>query len=194
MIQGLAKFIIRIAGWQTTGELPDLKKAVFIAAYHTSNWDGFWLIVYKFALKVNVRFLAKHTLFWWPLGSLLRSIGAMPVDRSKSSSVVQQLVTALEEEDHMFLALSPEGTRDFRPYWKSGFYQIAKAAGVPVVLAFIDYRKKTMGIGIRFETSDIDTDLRIIRDFYADVTPRHEHLKGPIEFRANQASANPSPR
>ena len=186
MVRRLAKFIIRISGWQTTGELPDLPKAVFVAAYHTSNWDGIWLILYKIALDVKFSFLAKHSLFWWPLGNLLRSVGAIPIDRSKSTSIVRQLVEAFEEQDHLFLALAPEGTRDFKPYWKSGFYQIAKKSGVPIVLAYIDYAKKEMGIGIQFLPSDVETDLQIIRDFYSCITARHEHLKSPIEFPPGQ--------
>ncbi len=181
-MQGLGKFVLRISGWRTTGELPDVPKAVFVAAWHTSNWDGFWLIAYKFALDVKLRFLAKHTLFWWPLGPFLRRLGAIPVDRSKSASIVRQLVDAFEQEQHLFLALAPEGTRKFKPYWKSGFYQIAKAAGVPIVLAYMDYAKREMGIGIRFEPTELERDLQIIRDFYAGVTPRHEKLKSPIEF------------
>ena len=173
---------MRIAGWRTTGEVPDIPKAVFVAAYHTSNWDGFWLIVYKLALRVKLRFLAKHTLFWWPLSTLLRGLGALPVDRSKNMSIVRQMVEAFEKEQHLFLALAPEGTRKFKPYWKSGFYQIALAANVPIVLAYMDYAKKEMGIGIHFMPSDVETDLQVIRDFYAGVTPRHEGLKGPIEF------------
>ncbi len=122
-------------------------------------------------------------LFWWPLGNFLQKVGAIPVDRSKSASIVQQLVDAFEKEEHLFLAVAPEGTRKWQPNWKSGFYQIAKAADVPIVLAYIDFAKKEMGIGIQFDPSDVETDLQIIRDFYAQVTPRHEHLKGPIEFR-----------
>ena len=73
---------------QLVGEIPDVKKAVFIAAPHTSNWDGFWFIVYKFAVDVEVRFLGKHTLFWWPLGRILSAIGCMPVDRDSAAGVV----------------------------------------------------------------------------------------------------------
>ena len=181
-MQRLAKFIFRARGWRMTGELPDLPKAVFIAAYHTSNWDGFWFITYKFALKVNVRFLAKQSLFWWPFSIFLTRIGAMPIDRSRNESVVQQLVHAFDSAEHLFLALAPEGTRKTRPYWKSGFYQIAKAAKVPVVLAYIDYARKEVGIGPQFYPGDVERDLEFMRNFYAGVTPKHEHLKSHIAF------------
>ena len=172
-----------MSGWTTTGEVPDLDKVVLIAAPHTSNWDGFWLIVFKIALDVRLRFLAKHTLFWWPLSSLLRWFGALPIDRSHAASTVKQMVNAFEEEDHLFLALAPEGTRKWKPYWKTGFYQIALAANVPIVLAYIDYPDKKMGIGPRLQpTGDIGNDLAVIRKFYAPFVPRHPKLRSPVEF------------
>lgn len=182
MLQTLAKWIISVFGWKTVGEIPPINKAVFIAAYHTSNWDGFWLLVYKFALNVDVTFLAKHTLFWWPLGSFLRKLGAVPIDRGHTHATVQQLVEDFGTRDHLFLALAPEGTRKWQPYWKSGFYQVAKKAGVPIVLVYIDYRKKEMGIGITIQPGDRDRDLVLMREFYRGVTPRHPANQGPVAF------------
>jgi 1-acyl-sn-glycerol-3-phosphate acyltransferase len=183
MLQGIARFILRISGWTIAGELPTVKKAVFIAAPHTSNWDGFWLLVYKTALDVEVHFLAKHTLFWWPLGSILRAMGAIPVDRAVSASTVQQVVDAFSRRDRFWFALSPEGTRKWQPHWKTGFYRIAKAANVPIVLAFMDYRKKRMGIGITLpENRNLVEDLKTIRDFYAPFSGRVPERQGPIEF------------
>ena len=165
------------------GSVPDINKAVFIAAPHTSNWDGFWLIIYKVAVDVDVRFLGKHTIFWWPLGSLLRFLGATPIDRSDSSKVVPQLVETFAKSERFFLALSPEGTRKWMPYWKTGFYRIAKAANVPIVLAHIDYRKKEIGIGpilpVGLPLPDI---LLEIREYYADRVGRKPELQGPVKF------------
>jgi 1-acyl-sn-glycerol-3-phosphate acyltransferase len=182
MLQSLARKILSVAGWKTVGEVPPVDKAVFIAAFHTSNWDGFWLIVYKFALNIDITFLAKHTLFWWPLGAFLRKFGAIAIDRGHTHSTVQQLVDEFRRRDHLFLALAPEGTRRWQPYWKSGFYQIARKAGVPIVLAYIDYRKKEMGIGITIDPTDLAKDLAKMREFYRSVTPRHPLNQGPIAF------------
>lgn len=183
MLRVVAKIIMRLCRWESIGEVPAIEKAVFIAAPHTSNWDGFWLLVYKVAINVDVRFLGKHTLFWWPLGSILRAFGAMPVDRRDASKVVAQLIDAFDNSDHLFLALSPEGTRKWMPYWKTGFYRIADAANVPIVLAFIDYGKRQMGIGpmLPAGTSLADT-LSAIRKFYAPFVGRRAELQGPIEF------------
>lgn len=183
MWRGIARLILRIGGWTIAGELPAYEKAVFVAAPHTSNWDGFWLLVYKVALDIEVHFLAKHTLFWWPLGSVLRAMGAIPVDRAVSASTVQQVVDAFAERDRFWFALSPEGTRKWQPYWKTGFYRIAKTANVPIVLAFIDYRKKRMGIGITLpENRTLEEDLETIREFYASFRGRVPERQGPIEF------------
>ena len=182
MLQPIANLIIRIAGWRIVGEVPQLPKAVFIAAPHTSNWDGFWLLVCKVALDVEVRFLAKHSLFWWPLGPILSMMGAMPIDRSKSMSTVEQLVETFNREKKLFLALAPEGTRKWQPYWKTGFYQIAKGASVPIVLTFIDYKRKEMGIGIAIHANDPERDLTLIREFYRPCTGRNPQLKSPIAF------------
>ncbi len=183
MLSAIAKLILRVGGWTAIGEIPALNKAVFIAAPHTSNWDGFWLLVYRFSFDIKLRLLAKHTLFWWPLGSILRGAGAIPIDRAHSSSTVQQLVDLFAKEDHFYLALAPEGTRKWKPYWKTGFYQIAAAAKVPIVLAFIDYRKKELGIGGQIDPADgIEISLEKIRAFYAPYTPCRPERMGPIEF------------
>lgn len=183
MLQALAKIIFRISGWETVGEVPDLKKAVFIAAPHTSNWDGFWLLVYKVAINVEVRFLGKDTLFWWPLGAILKSFGAMPIDRSHAGNIVPQLIDAFEKEEHLFLALSPEGTRKWVPYWKTGFYRIAEAANVPIVLAFIDYKEKQIGIGPTIPAGQaLNETLATIREFYSPFIGRRPEKQGPIEF------------
>jgi 1-acyl-sn-glycerol-3-phosphate acyltransferase len=183
MLQKLALLIIRISGWELVGEIPRLQKAVFIAAPHTSNWDGFWLLVAKCALKLDVRFLAKHTLFWWPLGPLLRAFGALPIDRALASTAVDLLVKKFRDEEKLFLALAPEGTRRWRPHWKSGFYRIANAANVPIVLAFIDYSRKRMGIGtVLSEFKGVQQDLNFIREFYAPFAGRRPENASPVEF------------
>jgi 1-acyl-sn-glycerol-3-phosphate acyltransferase len=191
ILKAIAKCILKLSGWTAAGEVPDLEKAVFIAAPHTTNWDGFWLIVYKVALGVNIRFLAKHTVFWWPLGPLLRWFGAIPLDRSRSTSTVQQLIDVFDREGHLFLALAPEGTRKWKPYWKTGFYQIALAANVPIVFAYIDYPHRKMGIGPELLPSgDIDKDLAFIREFYEPFIGRHPALQSPIAFPPENGDTN----
>lgn len=183
ILERLARAIIRISGWEVVGEVPALDKAVYIAAPHTSNWDGFWLIVAKTVLGLDTQFLAKHTLFWWPLGVILNRFGAIPIDRSRGAGLVQQLIDMFATSDHLNLALAPEGTRKWTQYWKSGFYRIALEADVPIVLGFIDYGARKMGIGEVFRPSGVqEKDLKYLRNFYSQFTPRHPRNKGPIAF------------
>jgi 1-acyl-sn-glycerol-3-phosphate acyltransferase len=183
MLQRLAHLILRLGGWTPVGELPDVPRALFIAAPHTSNWDGLWLLTYKVALNIRLHFLAKHTLFWWPLGPVLRALGALPIDRTASTSTVQQVIDEFATRERFWFALSPEGTRKSLPYWKTGFYRIAEAADVPLVLGFIDYGKRQMGIGITLPPErNLDVDLELMRDFYAPLVGRVPANAGAVAF------------
>ena len=183
ILKKIATIMVGISGWEIVGEIPPLDKAVYIAAPHTSNWDGFWMIVAKTALGLEARFLAKHTLFWWPLGAVLRRLGAMPIDRSRGAGVVEHLIDVFKTSDRLVLALAPEGTRKWTAHWKTGFYRIAIEADVPIVLTFIDYQDKRMGIGETFRPSgDPEKDLDYLRNFYAPHKPRHPENMGPITF------------
>ncbi len=183
ILNKIAKLIVGISGWDIVGEVPSLDKAVYIAAPHTSNWDGFWLIVGKTALNLDASFLVKQTLFWWPLGPILSGLGAIPIDRSRGAGIVEQLIEMFTDNDRLNLALAPEGTRQWTPYWKTGFYRIAVEAGVPIVLGFIDYGSKKMGIGGTFVPSgDQEKDLLFLQNFYAPYAPCHPEKMGPIAF------------
>jgi len=183
MLQGLARLILRIGGWTPVGEMPDVPKAVVIAAPHTSNWDGFWGIVYTVYIRANIHFFAKKSLFWFPLGTLLRALGGIPLDRSRAGSAVRQAIDEFNRQDSFYFALAPEGTRKKTPGWKSGFYRIAEGAKVPVYLGFLDYQHKRLGIDRRVDLSgDQDLDLATIRDFYADIEGRWPELTSPIRF------------
>ncbi|MFQ5981887.1 MAG: 1-acyl-sn-glycerol-3-phosphate acyltransferase [Woeseiaceae bacterium] len=183
MLKKIAEAIVRASGWTVAAEVPSLDKAVYIAAPHTSNWDAFWLLVAKTVIGLKACFLAKHTLFWWPLGAVLKRFGAIPIDRSRGAGVVPELVRKFRDCDRLSLGLAPEGTRKWKPYWKTGFYRIAVEADVPIVLCFIDYGSKTMGIGgIYKPTGDQEKDLSYLRNFYAQFTPRRPDKMGPVAF------------
>jgi 1-acyl-sn-glycerol-3-phosphate acyltransferase len=163
----LGLLMMRIRGWTFEGSVPDLPKMVLIVAPHTSNWDfltGLWA---KLALRLKVSFLGKHTLFWWPLGAFLRSIGGIPIDRARARGVAEDAVRALQERERMVLVIAPEGTRSKTERWKSGFYRIAVAAGVPILLVAFDYGRKVIRLGPLFHpTRDYERDLGEIRSHY----------------------------
>jgi len=183
MLRGLAKLILRVGGWTAVGDGPFAPKAVFIAAPHTSNWDGFWGLVYRVSIGINIHFFAKESLFWFPLGALLRGLGGIPLDRGRAGSAVNQAVARFSDEASFYFGLAPEGTRTLTPGWKSGFYRIASAANVPVYLGFLDYTNKRVGIGARLDISgDPEADLKICRDFYAHIEGRWPEKASPVRF------------
>ena len=184
MLQKLARLVLKIGGWTAVGGIPDEPKAVFIAAPHTSNWDGLWALTYKVAVGLDIHFFAKHSLFWFPLGALLRGLGGIPLDRSRAKSAVALAVDMFATEEQFYFGLAPEGTRGYRDAWKSGFYRIAIAADVPVYLGLIDYGKKEVGIGGRLDLSgDQDADLQKCIEFYAGVEGRWPEKTTPIRFK-----------
>jgi 1-acyl-sn-glycerol-3-phosphate acyltransferase len=162
--------MLRWRGWQVSGVFPTLPKYVLIGAPHTSNWDFPLTLGICFALRAKIYWMGKDSLFRGPLGPLMRWLGGIPVTRSRSTSLVQQMVERYQRSDELVVAIAPEGTRDQVSEWKTGFYHIANGAGVPVVLGFLDYRRKTGGIGPVFQpTGDLERDLAEIRAFYADI-------------------------
>ena len=188
MLRGIAKLIMKLAGWTPIGGVPEVPRAVILAAPHTSNWDAFWAIVYLVASGNNdIHFFAKHSLFWFPLGNVLRKFGCMPLDRSRATSVVKQAVDRFMSQESFYLALAPEGTRSRASGWKSGFYRIALGAGVPVLMGTIDYRRKRIGLEGRLDLSgDVDADMKALADFYAGIEGRWPEKASPVQIQARR--------
>lgn len=179
----VARFLLWLGGWTVVGGKPAVRKAVFIAAPHTSNWDGFWAICYKVYTGLKIRWFIKDSMFWFPLNVLLRINGAIPLNRSRARSSVSQAIDAFDEYDDFYFGLAPEGTRSMTESWKSGFYRIAEGANVPVVLGFLDYGKKRLGLGPMITlTGDREADMAIINSFYASITGRHAEKAGLVRF------------
>jgi 1-acyl-sn-glycerol-3-phosphate acyltransferase len=169
-----AALVLRWCGWRVTGEFPDLPRLVIIAAPHSSGWDAVWGMLVKVALGLDVEFMAKREVFWWPLGSLLRALGGFPVDRSATVGVVEQLTERMHKHPRLWLAVAPEGTRRRVGKWKTGFWRVAHDAGVPVVCAAFHYPERRVHIGQRFDVGDdMEADMRAIRDYYQPYVGRH---------------------
>ena len=163
----LGRTVLRLGGWRVVGPIPDLPKAVLIVAPHSSNWDGFWGMAVKIALGLDVRVLGKAQLFWWPLGPLLRKLGAIPVDRSSPQGTIEQAIAIIRDFDRIWFTLTPEGTRKRVDKWKTGFWKIARNANVPIVMAYFNYPDKTVGITHVFHTTDnLQQDMAYIREWY----------------------------
>lgn len=188
LLYWLAKFLFRIFGWRVEGELPDVPKYVVIST-HTSNWDlivglTFWSIVSYGFFKVKFSWLGKKEAFRGPLGVFFEWMGGIPIDRRARHGVVDQVIQAFRSRKELVMVIAPEGTRKKATHWKTGFYYIAQGAQAPIVLGFIDYQRKVVGIGPAITPSgDIQADMEIIRDFYGHVRARYPDQVGDIVLR-----------
>ncbi len=159
-----------ITGWHFEGSVPDLPKFVIIVAPHTSNWDFFVGVGALFSLGLRVAFFGKDSIFRGPLGPVMRWLGGIPVDRSVSRDRVSESVAAFKAHDKLVLGMAPEGTRKRVEEWKTGFYHVARGAGVPIIPVAFDYAKKAIVIGNPFTpTGDVDADIAKLRALFADV-------------------------
>jgi len=178
--QILAGLGMRLAGWKVAGRLPDLPKFILIGAPHTSNWDFILFLGVIFKLGANVRFMGKAELFRSPFGFFFRYCGGIPVDRKKSNGLVEQMVQACQAAEHFILTIAPEGTRHHVAEWKRGFYHIATGAGIPISLAVVDGKQKTIQLGQVFTpTGDVEADLAAIQGYFAGkqgVNPRRKYI------------------
>ena len=165
--------VLRLFGWKLDIVLPNQPKMVVIAAPHTSNWDFVFGLAAVLALQIRLHWFGKHTIFREPFKGLLIKLGGIPIDRTASIGVVEQTTQQFRQKSRLLIGLAPEGTRSLAPKWKSGFYQIANAAQVPILVAYLDYRRKVIGLGPLIHPSgDYAADLEKIQSFYRGVAPR----------------------
>lgn len=157
-------------GWHSYDETGGgIEKAVILAAPHTSNWDFVHYLGATGDFGIFPRFMGKTSLFKWPMTNFMLEMGGVPVDRSQRRDMVTQMVDRFASEDNFLLTIAPEGTREGATKWKTGFYQIAMKAGVPILCGVINYRDKTVHLrGPIWPTGDYRTDLAKILDNYAD--------------------------
>jgi 1-acyl-sn-glycerol-3-phosphate acyltransferase len=174
LTRGIGRTALRLFGWGFEGVIPNEPKLVAIAAPHTCTADVFLGLAVILALGVRVRWLGKHTIFWRPLGSVLRWLGGIPVDRTAPRGIVGQVLELMSREPQLYLGLSPEGTRARVDRWKSGFYRIASAAGVPIVPVALDYSRRLIAIGAPLRpTGNYEEDTSRLRSHFNAGMARH---------------------
>ena len=174
VVRWVSAAFLKVGGWKIRGDWPSpdktgLDKAVLIAAPHTSNWDGLNMLAAAGYYRVKLRWMGKASLTRGPFGWLIKALGCVPIDRSQSNDVVRAMADAFGGSQRMLLAIPPEGTRSAVREWKSGFYHIAVAAGVPILLTVLDYGSRTVSLAaVVYPSGDYDADLAIIRGHYAN--------------------------
>ncbi|WP_083748782.1 1-acyl-sn-glycerol-3-phosphate acyltransferase [Pelomonas sp. KK5] len=187
----LARRLMGLFGWKVDFDgLPALQGVVMVYP-HTSNWDFIVGIFAKWALGLQVRYWAKDSLFRLPLfGAWLRWVGGIAVNRKSRHGIVadtaQQMLRARDRNELFWLAVTPEGTRSLGPGWRSGAYQVALQAQVPVGLVYFDYATRTVGFTTFVQISgDAGQDLALIARHLAHAQGRRPELASPIRFTSS---------
>lgn len=180
LLRGLTRFFLGLFGWRVQGQLPDLPKFILVGAPHTTNWDFVLFLGVVFHLRANARFMGKAELFRSPIGWFFYWCGGVPVDRSKSQGLVDQMVKVCNQSKKFILTIAPEGTRHYVSEWKMGFYHIAKNAGIPLVMAKVDGKHKTVHVGqIFYPTENMEADIKAIKGFFSGIVgikPRRKYI------------------
>lgn len=182
----LGRWLLRRLGLRVTGGLPDAPRVMVIGAPHTSNWDGAMAIGVALAYSLDVRVVAKAALLRWPFAGLLRWMGVIGIDRSAAGGVVGELTELYRRSDALWVCMSPEGTRAGAATWKTGFYRIAQAADVPILVLVFDWAAGEVRAADSFRpTGDYPADLARILSHYHGVTGRlPQRLSGPLRALA----------
>ena len=174
MKQKLSQFILKLMGWKVKNIIPEIPKCVIVVAPHTSNLDFIMGKIAYTSIGRTANFLIKKSWFVFPLNILFKSIGGIPVNRDKNTSITDNLSEEFRKRDRFQLAITPEGTRKRVKKWKKGFYYIAMKANVPIVLVALNYGTKTISfLDVFHPTGEIDKDMRIIRAKYDGIQGRH---------------------
>jgi 1-acyl-sn-glycerol-3-phosphate acyltransferase len=176
----IGRSVLRLTGWRVTGELPHVPRFVAIVAPHTSNWDFVIGVFVMFALDLRLVWLGKDSLFRTPLRPWLRAIGGRPVKRTTNEGAVAEIAATLLAEPRFILALAPEGTRRPVQQWRTGYYRIAEATGVPILPVMFDWGRHEIGLGALLHPSGVmERDVEQLQRLYRADMGRH-----PANFRS----------
>ncbi|HEY0961352.1 MAG TPA: lysophospholipid acyltransferase family protein [Pseudomonadales bacterium] len=190
ILRGIARVLFRLCGWRAVPDARMRAPFVFIGAPHTSNWDFVLLLGAMLILKLDIRWMGKHTLFRFPFGGVMRWLGGIPVNRSRAHNRVADIVAEFARDPDLIVCIPPEGTRKKVERWKTGFYRIAHGAGVPIMMTVIDAEQRLMRlIDVFHPTGDIDRDMPLIQQHYLGFRGlRPEHAFEFPDLRGGQHS------
>lgn len=164
--------LLKFSGWSIEGELPNCKQLMIVIAPHTSNWDFIYCMFFVLALRVRLSYMMKKEAFFWPFKNLFMKLGGIPIDRKAAGNTVDQVVDWYHKNTHMWVAITPEGSRARRDRWKSGFARIAYKANVPVLVAGFHYPNKTVYLEpLRQVSDDAEKEAEQLRQ---DVLARYQ--------------------
>jgi 1-acyl-sn-glycerol-3-phosphate acyltransferase len=181
--------ILQLFGWNVRFKPLPGPHGIAVVYPHTSNWDFLVGLFAKWSIGLEFRWLAKKSLFWGPMGLVMRYWGGIPVDRSAPQGATQRLAQNMLASDWCWVAITPEGTRGYKPHWKSGFYRLALAANVPVLLVYIDYRARELGVVDYLTlTGDEEADMAAIAKIYSGHKALYPQLAAPVKLAPRNES------
>lgn len=187
--RSIGRAVLRSRRWRIEGYPPEIPKFVMVAAPHTTNWDLLYLLAVSWATGIHVSWLGKDSLFPGPVGTLLRALGGIPVERDRRSGLVSSLTREFAAADRLVVTFPPEGTRSRTDHWRTGFYRVAVAAEVPIVCSYLDYSRRVGGFGTAIEPSgDIAADLPLFQEFYAGIQGKYPDQQGDIALRPSDTT------
>lgn len=171
-MKDLSRYILDLLSWEINGEFPDIKKSVVIFAPHTSYWDGLYGKLYLMNTGINYKFLSKKEFFKFPMKYFFKAFGSIPVFKNKEYII--QIAELFDNNKELHIVLSPEGQLAKTTPWKKGFYYMAEKANVPIIVGYIDYKKKELGIKeVITENNNIKTTMIEINKMYMDVNAKY---------------------
>lgn len=174
LLSWLARLWLNVTGWKLVGDPLPANKYVLAVAFHTSNWDFAICMAARSSVNAPVKWIGKHSLFFWPLGPVMRLLGGVPVNRKLKTDMVAQIVAEFGKRDRFGVAIFPEGTRKRVSVWKTGFYHIAVKAGVPIQPGVLDYTTKAFHFGpLFYPTGDYEKDLAALKPFFMTGDPKY---------------------
>lgn len=178
MIGKICSLIFKLTGWHVDENLPpNIHKSIVIAAPHTSNWD-FWYMIASFTIyQYKIRFTVKKEWMKFPFNIIMKPLGAIAIDRTERvdgnrPSFVEAMTTLFNENEKLIIVITPEGSRSKRDKWKTGFFYVAQNAQVPILLGYVDYKKKLAGIAKVVYPTNFNDTMKTIMDFYSHISPR----------------------
>ena len=172
----VGRAIFRVMGWRIEGEFPNRDKAIVALVPHSSNIDFFLTIAFIWGTGMRASFLIKHTVFWYPLGNIIRALGGIPVDRTQQNGLIRDVTQQFREKSKWVLGITPSGTRKPVKEWKDGIARIAAAAQVPIVPAVMNYRTRTVHFAPLIEgVTEVRQIMERIRDEGSKGIPRFSY-------------------
>ena len=179
----MGKLFMRLMGWKVSGHIPQDEKIIVIAEPHTTNWDLPFLLGAAYSLGIRINWVGKKSIFKFPFGGIMRAMGGLALDRSKNG-IVGAMSEVVLRESKIRLIISPSGTRKHGPFWRSGFYYIAKQTNIVIVCGFLDYKNKVAGLGDTIHVSNsVKNDMDKIRKFYSHITGRFPEKQSTIKLK-----------